>query len=212
MTWQGDGNDNADFPDGTSIFAGLAEAVAGGGSIRYSPDGDCGDAEPDAAIVVFGEEPYAEGFGDRAHLSYSAGNAEPLAILRRLKARGIPTVAVFVTGRPMWVNPELNASDAFVVAWLPGTEGGGIADVLFRGSDGGIAHDFHGRLSFSWPAHALHTPLNVGDAGYAPLFPYGFGLRYADPPSASRRLDEVDAAAGAPPVWAAGRSDAAYPR
>lgn len=212
LTWQGDGNDNADFPNGTSIFAGLAEAVAGGGSIRYSPDGDCGDADPDAAIVVFGEEPYAEGFGDRAHLSYSAGNAEPLAILRRLKARGIPTVAVFVTGRPMWVNPELNASDAFVVAWLPGTEGGGIADVLFRGSDGGIAHDFHGRLRFSWPAHALHTPLNVGDADYAPLFPYGFGLRYADPPSAAHHLDEVDAAADAPSVWAAGRSDAAYPR
>lgn len=211
LTWQGTGNDNADFPLGTSIYEGIVQAVADTGSVMLRPDGDCGDATPDVAIVVFGEEPYAEGDGDRAHLSYSAGNAEPLAILQRLQARGIPTVSVFLAGRPMWVNPELNASDAFVAAWLPGTEGGGIADVIFRGVDGNIAHDFEGRLTVSWPSHALQTPLNVGDDDYAPLFPYGFGLRYGDTPLPPRRLDEADVArelpAPAPP-----RTNPTYPR
>ena len=151
------------------------------GSVALRPNGEFADGDvPDVAIVVFGENPYAEGDGDRAHLSYSAAHPEPLAMLRRLKARGVPTAAVFLTGRPLWVNPELNASDAFVVAWLPGTEGGGVADVLFRGSDGRVSHDLRGKLSFSWPGHALQTPLNVGDADYDPLFGYGFGMRYAD--------------------------------
>ena len=211
LTWQGTGNDNADFPHGTSIYEGIAQAVADSGSVMLRPDGNCGDADPDVAIVVFGEDPYAEGDGDRTHLSYSAGNTEPLAILQRLQARGVRTVSVFLAGRPMWVNPELNASDAFVAAWLPGTEGGGIADVIFRGVDGNIAHDFEGRLTVSWPSHALQTPLNVGDVDYAPLFPYGFGLRYGDTPLPPRRLDEADVArelpAPAPP-----RTNPTYPR
>ena len=212
LTWQGTGNDNADFPNGTSIHEGIAQAVADGGSAVLRPDGDCAEADPDVAIVVFGENPYAEGDGDRHHLSYSAENAEPLAILRGLKARGIPTVSVFVTGRPMWVNPELNASDAFVVAWLPGTEGGGIADVIFQGADGKTDHDFNGRLTFSWPAHPLQTPLNVGDADYAPLFPYGFGLRYGDAPTPVRRLDESDAARELPTPVEFPRASSTYPR
>ena len=164
LTWQGTGNDNAEFPNGTSIYEGIAQAVAGGGSAVLRPDGDCDGAEPDVAIVVFGEEPYAEGDGDRHHLSYSADNAEPLAILRRLKARGIPTVSVFVTGRPMWVNPELNASDAFVVAWLPGTEGAGIADVIFRGVDGNVAYDFSG------PHHAQRNQRSPAEGSVVKRF------------------------------------------
>ncbi len=83
---------------------------------------------------------------------------------------------MFLSGRPLWVNPELNASDAFVAAFLPGAEGGGIADVLFKAPDGTVAHDFHGKLSFSWP----RTPLQTGiSPGARPLFPYGYGLRYA---------------------------------
>ena len=212
LTWQGTGNDNEDFPNGTSIYEGIAQAVADGGSAVLRPEGDCDDAEPDVAIVVFGEEPYAEGDGDRHHLSYSADNGEPLAILRRLKARGIATVSVFVTGRPMWVNPELNASDAFVVAWLPGTEGAGIADVIFRGVDGNVAYDFCGRLTFSWPADPLQTPLNVGDDDYAPLFPYGFGMRYGDAPAPARRLDEADPARDMPTPSASRRTNTTYPR
>ena len=163
--------------------------------------------------MVFGEDPYAEGDGDRDHLSYSALDSAPLAILRRLQERGIPTVSVFLTGRPMWVNPELNASDAFVVAWLPGTEGGGVADVLFRGPNGKLEHDFHGRLSFSWPRHAMHTPLNVGDTDYAPLFPYGFGLRYGDAAvDRPGRLDESDSARGLPACDRPRTAGSGYPR
>ena len=88
-------------------------------------------------------------------------------------------VSVFLSGRPLWVNPELNASDAFVAAWLPGTEGGGVADVLVAGADGKSRHDFHGRLSFSWPRTAAQLQLNKGDADYDPLFALGYGLTYA---------------------------------
>src|ERR671932_1528252 len=136
-------------------------------------------AKPDVAIVVFGEEPYAEFVGDRPRsLEYSPADKKDLELLRRLKAAGVPTVAVFLSGRAMWVNPELNASDAFVAAFLPGSEGGGIADVLFRKASGAIANDFRGRLSYSWPKRADQTPLNRGDANYDPLFAYGYGLTY----------------------------------
>jgi beta-glucosidase len=100
--------------------------------------------------------------------------------MRRLRADGIPVVAVFLSGRPMWVNPELNAADAFVAAFLPGSEGGGVADVLFGNADGTVRQDFRGRLSYSWPRRPDQTPLNRGDANYDPLFAYGFGLSYAD--------------------------------
>ena len=77
-----------------------------------------------------------------AHLAYKPGDETDLALLRRLKAEGIPVVAVFLSGRPLWVNREINAADAFVAAWLPGSEGGGIADVLLRRADGRVQHDF----------------------------------------------------------------------
>ncbi len=189
LTWQGDGNGNDDFPNAQSVLGGIQAAVAGRGNVRFAPDGAFDDP-PDVAIVVFGEDPYAEGEGDIAHLSYSAAYAEPLATLRSLKARGVPVVSVFVTGRPLWVNPELNASDAFVVAWLPGSEGGGVADVLFRDAAGRII-DFRGKLAFSWPRDPWQTSVNRGDEPYEPLFPYGFGLRYADGATASRRLCET---------------------
>jgi len=80
----------------------------------------------------------------------------------------------------MWVNPEINASDAFVAAFLPGSEGGGVADVLIADKAGKVRNDFHGKLSFSWPKFANQQPLNVGTPGYDPLFAYGYGLTYAD--------------------------------
>ncbi|HVH84663.1 MAG TPA: glycoside hydrolase family 3 C-terminal domain-containing protein, partial [Steroidobacteraceae bacterium] len=95
-------------------------------------------------------------------------------LLERLHRRGVPVVAVFLSGRPLWIEAELAASDSFVAAWLPGAEGGGVADVLFRTRDGRVAHDFRGRLPLSWP----RAPV-TGGAGTGPLFPYGYGLRYA---------------------------------
>jgi beta-glucosidase len=179
LTWQGTDTANKDFPNAQSIFSGIRQAVRlAGGSATLSRTGVY-TRKPDVAIVVFGENPYAEGEGDRSTLEFSPANKKDLALLRRLKAAGIPVVSVFLSGRPMWVNPEINASDAFVAGFLPGSEGGGIADVLFRNRRGEVRHDFRGKLSFSWPRCPSQTPLNRGDPGYAPQFPYGYGLTYA---------------------------------
>ncbi|HEX8937369.1 MAG TPA: exo 1,3/1,4-beta-D-glucan glucohydrolase [Sphingomicrobium sp.] len=181
ITWQGTGLTNADFPHAQSIWSGIDEAVtAAGGKASLSVDGSY-SAKPDVAIVVFGEDPYAEFVGDRPRsLEYSPADKKDLELLRRLKAAGIPVVSIFLSGRPMWVNPEINASDAFVAAFLPGSEGGGISDVIFRRTDGRINHDFHGKLGYSWPKRADQTPLNVGDKAYDPLFAFGYGLKYGE--------------------------------
>lgn len=192
LTWQGSFNENEDFPNGDSIYRGIEERVtAAGGSVVLNEDGEFRE-RPDVAIVVFGEDPYAEGQGDVSHLSFSARQPEPLRILQKLSSEGIPVVSVFLSGRPLWVNPELNASDAFIAAWLPGTEGKGVADVLFRDANHGMAHDFTGRLSFSWPRNPLQTPLNHGDDGYHPLFPYGHGLGLSRPAEDFPKLSEDD--------------------
>jgi beta-glucosidase len=168
VTWQGGGDlTAADFPGATSIFSGIAAAAkAAGGDAVLAPEGRAGD-KPDVAIVVFGEQPYAEFVGDRKDLAFR--DEEGLNLLRAYRARGIPTVAVFLSGRPLWVNRELNAADAFVAAWLPGSEGAGVADVLFG------AVQPSGRLSFSWPRTCEGAPLN--DSTDA-LFGLGYGLRY----------------------------------
>ena len=173
LSWQGTGTTPADFPAATSIWRGLDAAVtAAGGRATLARDGRFG-AKPDAAIVVFGEMPYAEFQGDLADVAFDDA-ADNLAVMKRLKAQGVPVVAVFLSGRPLWVNPYLNAADAFVAAWLPGSEGAGVADVLFG------RREFRGKLPYSWPKRADQTPLNVGDAGYDPLFAYGFGLTTRD--------------------------------
>ena len=190
LTWQGTGISNKDFPNAQSIYGGIREAVtAAGGTATLSTDGRF-TAKPDAAIVVFGENPYAEFVGDRPTVEYSPADKKDLDLLRRLKAAGVPVVSVFLSGRPMWVNPEINASDAFVAAFLPGSEGGGVADVLFRAADGSVANDFKGKLSYSWPKRADQTPLNVGDPRYDPLFAYGYGLTYAQGGNVGRLSEE----------------------
>jgi beta-glucosidase len=177
VDWQGDHNVNADFPGATSIYGGISAAVArAGGVAELSRDGEF-TAKPDAAIVVFGETPYAEFEGDRETLEFSAGDKTALTLLRRLRALNIPTVSIFLSGRPLWVNPEINASDAFVAAWLPGSEGAGIADVLFRGSDGSVPYDFTGRLAFSWPDSAMPVRFGAGPVRGA-VYANGFGLDY----------------------------------
>jgi beta-glucosidase len=179
LSWQGTGNTKADFPNAQSIYSGLKETVeASGGSATLSVDGSF-DKKPDVAIVVFGETPYAEGVGDIKTLEFQPGKKTDLDLLKTLKAAGVPVVAVFLSGRPLWVNPEINASDAFVAAWLPGSEGGGIADVLIGDKAGKPRTDFHGKLAFSWPKTAGQFTLNRGDKGYDPQFAYGYGLTYA---------------------------------
>jgi beta-glucosidase len=181
LSWQGDGNPNSMFPDGETIFTGIQAAVkAGGGTATLSADGSF-TTKPDVAIVVFGEEPYAEMRGDVRTLEFQPGDKQALALLKKLKAAGVPVVSVFLSGRPLWVNPELNASDAFVAAWLPGSEGAGVADVLIGDKAGKPRRDFTGTLSFSWPKTAGQFTLNRGEQGYDPLFAFGYGLRYAKP-------------------------------
>jgi beta-glucosidase len=175
LDWQGNRNSNADFPGATSIFGGIRAAVAaGGGSAVLAKDGRF-TQKPDAAIVVFGEGPYAEFQGDRETLEYSPSDRHELDLLRRLRARGVPTVAIFLSGRPLWVNPYINASDAFVAAWLPGSEGEGVADVLFS-TEGAKHYDFTGRTSFSWPRTAMPVTFDASGNPLGAQFPRGWGL------------------------------------
>jgi len=174
VTWQGSDTSNADFPGAQSVSAAIKQAVESGGG-RMVDDWDLSGANrPDVAVVVYGEQPYAETRGDLQFALYN--EREPLTQLQRLRRAGIPTVSVFLSGRPLWVQPQLDASDAFVAAWLPGTEGGGIADVLIGDAAGRPRHDFSGQLSFDWPTGP--DPTGTGK-GHGDSWPVGFGLRYA---------------------------------
>ena len=189
ITWQGTGTSKEDFPGATSVFEGIESAVQqAGGSVFLGANG-LYEEKPDVAIVIFGEQPYSEGQGDVSDLAPQRIQQKDLAILRRLKADGIPVVSVLITGRPLWVNAELNASDAFVVAWLPGSEGGGIADVLFRNANNEVQYDFTGRLSFDWPAAEVNpSDANLPVANH--LFEYGYGLGYQDQVFLASKLNE----------------------
>ncbi|MDQ6646180.1 MAG: exo 1,3/1,4-beta-D-glucan glucohydrolase [Pseudomonadota bacterium] len=193
ITWQGSGVPASKFPGATSIYAGIAAQVkAAGGTATLSPDGSF-STKPDVAVVVFGEDPYAEFQGDLKNFAYKPGSDDAdLKLLRKLKGQGVPVVAVFLAGRPLWVNREINASDAFVMAWLPGSEGEGIADVLLRNADGAVQYDFHGKLSFAWPRTAMQV---AQAAGQKSQYPFGFGLTYADHDHA-RPLSEVSGLSG----------------
>jgi beta-glucosidase len=195
ITWQGlPGNDLV--AGGTSIWEGI-KAVAPNAVLSVDRSGS--DADPqqhELAIVVIGETPYAEGLGDirsgedtviepGSQMSGALGllhaygdsmelarlHPEDLQTITTISSRGIPVIAVLISGRPLVINQELEQSTAFVAAWLPGSEGQAIADVLFGD------HNFSGKLAFSWPRNDDQTP-NRGDEDYDPLFPYGYGLAY----------------------------------
>ena len=171
ISWQGTDTTAADFTNGQTIGRAISDAVkANGGAAEISPVGTF-EIKPDVALVVLGEKPYAEFEGDVPNLAFqpAAGDADMIA---RFKSQGIPVVVVFLSGRPMFTGKLLNQADAFVAAWLPGTQGRGVADVLVAGSDGKAPRDFTGRLSFAWPADA-RSPVT------APLFPLGYGLDYS---------------------------------
>lgn len=190
VSWQGTGNTDADFPGGTSIYDGINQVVnSAGGKTILSVDGFFTE-KPDVAIVVFGEDPYAEMQGDVGNLAYKPRDSSDWELLKKLRSQNIPVVSLFISGRPLWVNRELNASDAFVAVWLPGSEGNGVADVIFKNAEDKINYDMKGRLSFSWPKTAEPTLLNVGDEKYDPLFAYGYGLSYADKDTLGDNLSE----------------------
>lgn len=203
LTWQGTDTARSDFPGATSIWQGLREvAEANGAEAVLSEDGSYAE-RPDVAVIVFGEDPYAEFQGDVPDLAFRDEH-DTLGMLRQFQDAGIPTVSIFLSGRPLWVNPYLNASDAFVAAWLPGSEAGGIADVLFGQAD------FTGRLSYSWPRSPLQTPLNAGDPDYDPLFPLGYGLNYASEGTVPRLPEDsgVETSVAAPGTLIFARGDA----
>jgi beta-glucosidase len=182
VDWQGNHNTNADFPGATSILGGIGAAVrAAGGKVVTRLDDN-----PAAAIVVYGEGPYAEFQGDRETLEFASADGH-LELLKRLRSAHIPVISLFISGRPLWTNREINSSDAFVAVWLPGSEGNGIADVLFQPRAGGPAYDFTGRLSFSWPATAMPVTFSSASQVKGALFPRGFGLTLAQ----SRELGEL---------------------
>jgi len=165
ISWQGQ---TGDITPGTTILEAIRQSVSAASQVTYSRDGT-GAAGADVGVVVIGETPYAEGPGDSATLGLSA---EDIAVVDRVKDAGLPVVVILISGRPLILGTVLDKADALVAAWLPGTEGEGVADVLFG--------DYHpgGKLPCSWPRSISQVPINIGDSLYAPLFPYGFGLTY----------------------------------
>ncbi|HEY8482105.1 MAG TPA: glycoside hydrolase family 3 N-terminal domain-containing protein [Spirillospora sp.] len=163
ITWQGE---PGPITPGTTILDGIRAAAR---SVAYDADGRGIDGSYDVAIAVVGEKPYAEYFGDRPR-GMGLG-ARDLRTIGRLRAAGVPVVVVLLSGRPLDVAAELRGWDALVAAWLPGTEGAGVADVLF----GGVRPT--GRLPVTWMRDARQQPINHGD-GKRPLFPFGHGLSY----------------------------------
>jgi len=180
LSWQGTGHNNDKFPNGESILQGIEEAVnTAGGKVIFSEDADT-SIKADVVIAVYGEDPYAEFQGDRENLDFIP-NGFDTNKLSVYKNKGIPIVSVFLSGRPMWANTEINNSDSFIAAWLPGSEGGGISDMLFQTDP---SYDFLGRLSFTWPASAVVSK-NNNEA----LFKVGYGLSYSS-------MDQIDVLSG----------------
>ncbi len=166
ITWQGS---SGNITKGTTVLIAIRNAV-NTSTVTYSIDGS-GVGDADIAVAVIGETPYAEGQGDRDNLSFSK---EDIETVRRLKETGIPVVVIVISGRPMLLNPILPFSDAIIAAWLPGTEGEGVSDILFGD------YQPSGLLSNSWPADMASVPVNFGDNDYNPLFPYGHGITSLD--------------------------------
>ena len=184
LSWQGTGNSNSDFPAGDTILAGVQEA-SGNANVTFSVDAANVTVSPgqfDAVIAVVGETPYAEGAGDigSGNLRHTSRYPEDLTVLQKVAGKGVPVVTVLLSGRPLYANDLLNLSNSFVAGWLPGTEGKGVSDVLFRAANGAVNKDFKGSLPFSWPKTPCQFVLNSGDVGYAPLFATGYGLHAAD--------------------------------
>ena len=176
LDWQGTNNQNKDFPNSITFLDALKEEIGAENVTHVQFLNNVNAEDYDLAIVAYGEQPYAEGVGDRSNLNFSS--KRHIAFLELLAENKIPTVSLFFTGRPLWVTKEINLSDAFVVAWLPGTESRGMTDVMVNSDK--INYDFTGKLPFSWPKNTYQANLNYYDATSDPLFAYGYGLTYED--------------------------------
>ena len=164
MEWQGK---MGDITPGTTILDGIKSSISNETKISYSVDGLNGQ-NADIGIVVIGEEPYAEGMGDKENLALST---KDLLVLNNMKKYNIPIVVIMLSGRPLIITEELKDWDAFLAAWLPGTEGNGVSDILFGD------YSPTGKLSFSWPKSMDQIPLDYRDKDKA-LFDYDYGLTY----------------------------------
>jgi beta-glucosidase len=160
IEWQGG---SGAITPGVTILEGIENSVSEGTTIRYDRSGNF-EGVAGVGIVVVGEGPYAEGVGDRADLSLSAADA---ALIEAMRAQSEKLVVILISGRPMIITDQLPLADAFVAAWLPGTEGDGVAQVLFGD------YPFTGQLPYTWPRSMDQIPHTVGDD---PLFPFGYGL------------------------------------
>jgi beta-glucosidase len=165
ITWQG-GSGNI-VPGATSVRAAF-ESALGGSHVAYSANGST-TTGASVGVAVIGETPYAEGKGDKTDLTITS---DDVSVVKALKNAGLKTVVILIAGRPMILDPILSSADAIIMAWLPGSEAGGIADIVF-----GDAHP-SGKLPHSWPRSMSQIPINYGDANYDPLYPYGHGLTY----------------------------------
>ena len=184
ITWQG--NSTHQIP-GDTILDGIRDAIGSRGRVTYSKDASAPIRRRDIGVVVVGETPYAEGFGDVGgpRWGYDPGENGVLrpaqtmqlidadkAAVDKVCAEAKKCVVVVVSGRPLIIDPaQLSQIDGLVAAWLPGSEGKGVADTLFG------TRPFTGRLPMTWPRTIEQEPINVGDADYDPLYPFGFGLR-----------------------------------
>ncbi|WP_371668979.1 CIA30 family protein [Streptomyces sp. NBC_00289] len=163
VTWQGS---SGDITPGTTVLEGLRNA---GGEVTYSKDASASTQGYDVGVVVVGETPYAEGVGDVGNGNDLELSAADRAAVDRVCA-AMKCAVLIVSGRPQLIGDRLGGIDALVASWLPGTEGDGVADVLYG------KRPFTGRLPVTWPRSEAQLPINVGDASYDPQFPYGWGL------------------------------------
>ena len=195
MSWQGVKNTNADFPAGDTVLAAL-RATLGTDHVAYREAADAVNIRElsawgvDAVVAVIGELPSAEMLGDIAGVNAVAASKrypEDLAVLRKASGFRKPVVTVLLSGRPLYANDLLNESDAFVAAWLPGTEGKGISDLIVADEAGRPAYDFKGALAFAWPRSPCGSA--IADADDLELFARGYGLTYAN----AARLDTLPA-------------------
>ncbi len=212
LTWQGDENSLDDFPGATTLKMAL-EAELGQDNVCFDPNLEAQYGEGDIAIVAFGEDPYAEMMGDIKEwqtlefASLKRSYATDSEKIRRLHEQGVKVISVFFSGRPLFVNEEISLSAAFVAAFLPGSEGRGMTDVLIANKDGHPNVDFVGKLSYSWPNKkrsdaVSRIPLHIPnyqvpaheqspEGEHAPLFEYGYGLNYSDTKQ-QHNLDDLD--------------------
>jgi beta-glucosidase len=187
LTWQGDNTKTSDYPNAETLVAAMKKSL-GAGRVDYSVDGSGVDVRKyNGVIMVAAEQPYAEMKGDitfPASIRHTARYPDDLKALKRVSGKGVPVVTVLYSGRPVAANDLINRSDAFVAAWLPGTEAQGIADLLLAGADGRPAFDFTGRLSFDWPAGDCLPQ----QGGYQ--FARGYGLSLSSFRTVGRLSDE----------------------